>query len=114
MALKYRRRQYHQTQDLDFPELEAHPAGHGAMEGMQQMSQRLWEARGREKDILLPPASHPDSCKGGLNSARFPLQKHRKRPAGQSHEAGQSQEGGGVILRTQGRDQPAIIHYVNR
>ena len=46
-----------QNPRLYFPEGEAHPAGLRAKEEMQQLSERLWEARGRERDILPPPSS---------------------------------------------------------
>lgn len=98
-----------QNPRLYFPEGEAHPAGLRAKEEMQQLSERLWEARGRERDILPPPSSHPASCLSLLSKPWWkPAVIEGTENCLQGQGSGQSQESGGVDLRTHRRDQPTI------
>ena len=98
-----------QNPRLYFPEGEAHPAGLRAKEEMQRLSERLWEARRRERDILPPPSSHPASCLSLLSKPWWkPAVIEAQKTACRARESGQSQESGGVDLRTHRRDQPTI------
>lgn len=95
---------------MDFPEGEAHPASLRAKEEMQQLAGRLWEARGREMILcLLPPPIQPPAWASCLNpGGRKPAITEAQKTARRARGAGQSQEGGGVDLRTHRRDQPTI------